>query len=74
MSNDVNERTLDNAFNAYPTYCKSKVIRDRLSLKVCNYASESSMIGRTDLQAKYAFIAFKDPEDFLRAWKEMDGQ
>jgi RNA recognition motif-containing protein len=34
VSNDVNERTLDNAFNAYPTYCKSKVIRDRLSLKV----------------------------------------
>lgn len=25
-------------------------------------------------QSKYAFIAFKDPEDFLKAWKEMDGQ
>jgi len=25
------------------------------------------------LQAKYGFVAFSDPEDFLRAWKEMDG-
>jgi hypothetical protein len=24
-------------------------------------------------QAKYGFIAFSDPEDFLKAWKEMDG-
>ena len=24
-------------------------------------------------QAKYGFVAFSDPEDFLKAWKEMDG-
>ncbi|WWD19247.1 hypothetical protein CI109_103705 [Kwoniella shandongensis] len=57
VSNDVNERTIDEAFNKYPSYCKCKVVRDRLSLK-----------------AKYGFIAFKDPEDFLKAWKEMDGK
>ncbi|WRT68607.1 uncharacterized protein IL334_005585 [Kwoniella shivajii] len=57
LSNDVNERTLDEAFNKYDSYCKCKVVRDRLSLK-----------------AKYGFIAFKDPEDFLKAWKEMDGK
>jgi hypothetical protein len=34
VSNDVNERTLDEAFSKYPSYCKSKVVRDRLSLKV----------------------------------------
>ena len=34
LSNDVNERTLDEAFNKYPSYCKCKVVRDRLSLKV----------------------------------------
>ena len=34
MSNDVNERTLDEAFGKYPSYCKCKVVRDRLSLKV----------------------------------------
>ncbi|ORY35683.1 hypothetical protein BCR39DRAFT_511482 [Naematelia encephala] len=57
VSNDVNERTLNEAFSKYPTYCKCKVVKDRLSLK-----------------SKYAFIAFKDPEDFLKAWKEMDGK
>jgi RNA recognition motif-containing protein len=34
VSNDVNERTLDTAFGKYATYCKCKVVRDRLSLKV----------------------------------------
>lgn len=57
VSNDVNERTLDEAFGKYPSYCKCKVVKDRLSLK-----------------SKYAFIAFSDPEDFLRAWKENDGK
>ncbi|EIW68471.1 hypothetical protein TREMEDRAFT_18044, partial [Tremella mesenterica DSM 1558] len=57
VSNDVNERVLDEAFNKYPSYCKCKVVKDHLSLK-----------------SKYAFIAFKDPEDFLRAWKENDGK
>ncbi|KAK8854614.1 hypothetical protein IAR55_003353 [Kwoniella newhampshirensis] len=57
VSNDVNERTIDEAFSKYSSYCKCKVVRDRLSLK-----------------AKYGFIAFTDPEDFLKAWKEMDGK
>ena len=26
-----------------------------------------------DIQARYGFVAFKDPEDFLKAWKTMDG-
>lgn len=25
------------------------------------------------LQARFGFVAFSDPEDFLKAWKEMDG-
>lgn len=25
------------------------------------------------IQAKFGFVAFSDPEDFLKAWKEMDG-
>jgi len=57
LSNDVQENTLNNAFSKYPSYCKCKVVRDRLSMK-----------------AKYGFIAFKDPEDMLKAWKEMDGK
>lgn len=71
VSNDVNERTLDAAFNKYPSYVKSKVVRDRLSEKV---RTPSQVLSAHDrLQAKYGFIAFKDPEDFLKAWKEMDG-
>lgn len=57
LSNDVNDNTLNAAFAKYPSYCKCKVVRDRLSDK-----------------AKYGFIAFTDPEDFLKAWKEMDGK
>jgi RNA recognition motif-containing protein len=34
LSNDVNERTLDAAFGKYASYCKCKVVRDRLSEKV----------------------------------------
>lgn len=26
------------------------------------------------IQSKYAFLAFSDPEDFLLAWKQMDGK
>ncbi|KDQ64548.1 hypothetical protein JAAARDRAFT_28193 [Jaapia argillacea MUCL 33604] len=29
---------------------------------------------RLNGKAKYGFVAFSDPEDFLRAWKEMDGK
>lgn len=57
LSNDVQENTLNSAFNKYASYQKCKVVRDRLSMK-----------------AKYGFIAFKDPEDMLKAWKEMDGK
>lgn len=71
VSNDVSERTLDEAFGKYKTYCKCKVVRDHLSQKVSQHCTGCT-IGRLR-QAKYGFIAFTDPEDFLRAWKEMDG-
>ncbi|KAH9062715.1 RNA-binding domain-containing protein [Lactarius vividus] len=29
---------------------------------------------RLSQKAKYGFVAFSDPEDFLSAWKEMDGK
>ncbi|KAF9457002.1 hypothetical protein BDZ94DRAFT_1274253 [Collybia nuda] len=29
---------------------------------------------RLSQKAKYGFVAFSDPEDFLKAWKEMDGK
>jgi RNA recognition motif-containing protein len=36
LSNDVSEDVLANAFNKYPSFQKSRVIRDRLSQKVSN--------------------------------------
>lgn len=35
LSNDVSEDVLANAFNKYPSFTKAKVVRDRLSQKVC---------------------------------------
>jgi len=29
---------------------------------------------RLSQKAKFGFVAFSDPEDFLKAWKEMDGK
>jgi len=29
---------------------------------------------RLSAKAKFGFVAFSDPEDFLKAWKEMDGK
>jgi len=35
LSNDVSDDVLSNAFNKYPSFTKARVIRDRLSQKVC---------------------------------------
>jgi RNA recognition motif-containing protein len=74
LSNDVSDDVLTNAFNKYASFTKARVIRDRLSQKVSNlsYCYTRYLISR--LQAKYGFVAFSDPEDFLKAWKEMDGK
>lgn len=73
LSNDVSDDVLSNAFNKYASFQKARVIRDRLS----NKASLAHMISVLAIdprsQAKFGFVAFSDPEDFLKAWKEMDG-
>ena len=35
LSNDVSEDVLTNAFNKYKSFTKARVIRDKLSQKVC---------------------------------------
>lgn len=48
---------LARAFEKYPSFSKARVIRNK-----------------SDNKAKgYGFVAFADPHDFLKAWKEMDG-
>jgi RNA recognition motif-containing protein len=75
LSNDVSDDVLSNAFNKYTSFQKARVIRDRLSAKVgpCTRSSQCLRLIILD-QAKYGFVAFSDPEDFLKAWKEMDGE
>jgi len=73
LSNDVSDDVLTAAFNKYTTFTKARVIRDKLSQKVWSIYSRSFVLALMIRQAKYGFVAFSDPEDFLKAWKEMDG-
>ena len=74
LSNDVSDDVLSNAFIKYTSFTKARVIRDRLSGKVRFRLSSMFEDLRSPAQAKYGFVAFSDPEDFLKAWKEMDGK
>ena len=57
LGNEVTDETLRNVFNKYPSFLKCKVVRDR----------------RTGKSRGYGFISFKDPADFARVMKEMNG-
>lgn len=58
LGNDVNEDILTRAFNKYPSFVKCKVVRDR----------------RTNKSKGYGFISFKEPGDFIKAMRDMDGK
>ncbi|KAK0537869.1 hypothetical protein OC842_001469 [Tilletia horrida] len=58
LGNDVTDDVLKRAFEKYPTFVKAKVIRKKSD----------------DKSKGYGFVSFSDPEDFLKAWKEMDGK
>lgn len=58
LGNDVSDATLAQAFEKYPTFSKARVVRKK---------SDGKSKG-------YGFVAFADPHDFLKAWKEMDGE
>ncbi len=74
LSNDVSDDVLSNAFNKYASFQKARVIRDRLSNKASFTRLVLVLVTDPWPQAKFGFVAFSDPEDFLRAWKEMDGE
>ena len=58
LGNDVHDEHLVQAFQKYPSFSRARVVRNK-----------------GDGKSKgYGFVAFADPEDFLRAWKEMDGK
>ncbi|RWS24193.1 RNA recognition motif protein 2-like protein [Leptotrombidium deliense] len=58
LGNDVTDEVLNRAFNKYPSFLKAKVIRDK----------------RTNKTKGFGFVSFKDPQDFIRAMREMNGK
>ncbi|KAK9493305.1 RNA-binding domain-containing protein [Lipomyces doorenjongii] len=59
IGGDVADDVLHKAFSNYPSLSKARVIRDK------------SQAGKS---RGYGFVAFKDPEDYFRAFKEMNGK
>lgn len=57
LGNEVTDEKLAEAFKKYPSLQKTKVIRDR----------------RTHKTKGFGFISFKDPADYTRAMREMNG-
>lgn len=58
LGNDVTDEVLARVFGKYPSFQKAKVIRDHRSNKTKGFG----------------FVSFKDPTDFTRAMREMNGK
>ncbi|CAG8748352.1 17422_t:CDS:2 [Dentiscutata erythropus] len=58
LGNEVTDDILYKAFSKYPSIQKAKVIRDK----------------RTNKSKGYGFVSFKDADEFVKAWKEMNGK
>jgi len=58
LGNEVTDDALARAFNKYPSFQKAKVIRDKRSNKTKGFG----------------FVSFKDPNDFTKAMREMNGK
>lgn len=54
----MNDDILTRAFSRYPSFLKAKVVRDK----------------RTGKTKGYGFVSFKDPNDYVRAMREMNGE
>ncbi|GAA6047761.1 hypothetical protein JCM3770_001765 [Rhodotorula araucariae] len=54
----ISDDLFQQAFAKWPSFVKSKVIRDK-------YTNKGKGFG---------FVSYSDPEDFLKAWKEMNGK
>ena len=58
LGNEVNDDVLAHAFQKYPSFQKSRVVRD----------------GRSGKTRGYGFVSFKDPWDMTKALREMQGK
>ncbi|GAB5592447.1 hypothetical protein Unana1_07347 [Umbelopsis nana] len=55
---EVDDEMLTRAFSKFPSFQKAKVVMDKRAVK----------------SKGYGFVSFKDADDFVRAWKEMNGK
>jgi hypothetical protein len=58
LGRDVSDDALNKAFSKYPSMQKAKIVRDRKTLRTKGYG----------------FVSFKDPHDYVKAMKEMNGK
>ncbi|KAI8891437.1 RNA-binding domain-containing protein [Backusella circina FSU 941] len=58
LGNEVTDELLYKAFSKYPSLLRTRVVRDKRTLK----------------SKGFGFISFRDPDDFVRAWREMNGK
>ncbi|XP_017780989.1 PREDICTED: RNA-binding protein 42-like [Nicrophorus vespilloides] len=58
LGNDVTDELLTRTFKIYPSFMKAKVIRDK----------------RSNKSKGYGFVSFKQPDDFTKAMREMNGK
>ena len=54
----MTDETLGRAFSKYTTFVRAKVVRDK----------------RTQKTKGYGFVSFRDPNDYVRAIREMNGK
>jgi hypothetical protein len=58
LGNEVTEELLYKTFSKYPSLLRTRVVRDTRTMK----------------SKGFGFISFKDPDDFVKAWREMNGE
>lgn len=58
LGNDVTDEVLARVFGKFPSFQKAKVIRD----------------ARSNKTKGFGFVSFKDPTDFTRAMREINGK
>ena len=58
LGNEVSDELLSGAFRKYQSFARARVIRDKKNMKTRGYG----------------FVSFLNPNDYLRAYKEMNGK
>lgn len=58
LAPEVSDDGLAAAFSRWSSFVKARVVRDKVTTK----------------SKGYGFVSYKDPEDFMKAWKEMNGK